>query len=131
MHRICTIEIINKLTRNRKSIDVYSRRTGIVDIIGLNQSITLALETNRAQCRPDYLLIGITGGSSKEYDLLIDLPAWVKFELLPAKRYRRPLTRKKKRLIYKIPPGSPPWKLKIWIQGNHKYTADHITFFDG
>ncbi len=103
------ITVINKLTTEKRDLNVYHHSNRSAYMISHNSSITLPLKTS---AEGDYLHISIVSGPGNlEKDCLIDMPSWADFKFFSQGNLT--VTHAGDRTLIEIPPGPPVWQLKI------------------
>jgi hypothetical protein len=103
------ITIINKLTAEKRDLNVYHHSTRSAYMISHNSSIVVPLRT---AAEGDYLHISIVSGPGNlEKDCLIDLPSWVDFKFYSQGNLT--VTHTRGGTLLEIPSGPPAWQLKI------------------
>ncbi len=103
------ITVINKLTAEKRDLNVYHHSTRSAYMISHNSSIVVPLRT---AVDGDYLHISIVSGPGNlEKDCVIDLPSWVDFKFYAQGNLT--VTHAGGSTLLEIPPGPPVWQLKI------------------
>ena len=103
------ITVINKLTAEKRDLNVYHHFTSSAYMISHNSSIVVPLRT---AAEDDYLHISIVSGPGNlEKDCLIDLPSWVDFKFFSQGNLT--VTHAGGSTLLEIPSGPPVWQLKI------------------
>lgn len=103
------ITVINKLTAEKRDLNVYHHSTHSAYMISHNSSVVVPLRT---AAEGDYLHISIVSGPGNlEKDCLIDLPSWVDFKFFSQGNLT--ITHAGGCTLLEIPPGPPAWQLKI------------------
>ena len=103
------ITVINKLTAEKRDMNVYHHFHRSSYMISHNSSIVVPLHT---AAEDDYLHISIVSGPGNlEKDCLIDLPSWVDFKFFSQGNLT--VTHAGGSTLLEIPSGPPVWQLKI------------------
>jgi hypothetical protein len=103
------ITVINKLTAEKRDLNIYHHSARSAYMISHNSSIVIPLRT---VAEGDYLQISIVRGPGNlEKDCLIDLPSWVDFKFFSQGNLT--VTHAWGCTLLEIPPGPPVWQLKI------------------
>ena len=103
------ITVINKLTSEKRDLNVYHHFTRSAYMISHNSSIVVPLHT---AAEGDYLHISIVSGPGNlEKDCAIDLPSWVDFKFFSQGDFT--VTHAGGSTLLEIPSGPPVWQLKI------------------
>lgn len=111
MQETTDIKIENKLLKEKRDINIYHQSSRSAHIISRNSSITVSLGPGD---RDDYLHISVVTGAGHLWkDCLIDVPAWLDFQLASDGKAVLTHSADRKRILIKIPPGPPTWYLKI------------------
>ncbi len=123
------IIIENKLTVEKRPMNVYHHATRSAHMIGYNGSITLPL---KPAVEDDYLHISIVSGPGRlKTHSVVNLPSWSDFEFSFDGNVT--LVHSGDRTLIKLPPGPPGWQLKMTRSGSSfSYRlSDRITVGDG
>ncbi|HLP46116.1 MAG TPA: hypothetical protein VK469_09225 [Candidatus Kapabacteria bacterium] len=103
------ITVINKLTTEKRDLNIYHHSNRSAYMISHNSSITLPLRTAG---EGDYLHISIVSGPGNlGKDCLINMPSGVDFKFFSQGNLIA--THDGDRTFLEIPPGPPVWQLKI------------------
>ena len=106
---VIEITVINKLSAEKRDLNVYHHSTRSAYMISYNNSIVVPLRT---VAEGDYLHISIVSGPGNlEKDCLIDLPSWADFKFFSQGNLT--VTHTGGCTLLEIPPGPPVWQLKI------------------
>ncbi len=109
MQKNIEITIRNKLTAEKRSINVYHRLSGSAHIISYNSSIAFPLGTTEED---DYLHISLVSGPGNLCrPCVMELPSWLDFNF--SMEGKATIKQLGKTSVIKIPPGPPAWELKI------------------
>jgi hypothetical protein len=122
------ITVINKLTAEKRDLNVYHHFTRSAYMISHNSSIVVPLRT---VAEGDYLHISIVSGPGNlEKDCLIDLPSWADFKFFSQGNLT--VTHTGGCTLLEIPPGPPVWQLKITRPASllPALTPDRVTIGD-
>jgi hypothetical protein len=128
MTKEINIIIENKLTSEKRDMNVYHHSTRSAHIISFDSSVTLPL---RSIIEDDYLYISIVSGPGNlEKKSVVNLPAWVDFEFLSEGKLT--VTHSGERTLLKIPAGLPEWQLKLTrsVTSLIDRPADRVTIGD-
>jgi hypothetical protein len=125
------ITIRNKLTNDRRDVNVYHHSNRSSHIISYNSSITRTIKSLKEN---DYLHISVVSGPGhlKNYCIL-DLPSFVDFKFsLTGEEVI--LVHSGERVLLRIPPGPPIWQLKMIIPKHFSIVdslnGDYVTIGD-
>ena len=125
------ITIQNRLTNDRRDVNVYHHSNKSSHIISYNSSITRGIKSLKEN---DYLHISVVSGPGhlKNYCIL-DLPSFVDFKFsLTGEEVT--LVHSGERMLVRIPPGPPIWQLKMILpkhsSGIDPLNGDYITIGD-
>ena len=103
------ITVFNKLTVEKRDLNIYHHSTRSAYIISHNSSITLPLQT---ASEGDYLHLSvISGPGNLENDCVINIPSWMDFKFFSQGNLT--VVHAGDRTFLEIPPGPPSWQLKI------------------
>lgn len=103
------ITVNNKLTAEKRDLNIYHHSTRSAYMISHNSSIVVPLRT---AAEGDYLHISIASGPGNlEKDCVIDLPSWVDFKFFSQGNVT--VTHVGGCTLLEIPRGPPVWQLKI------------------
>jgi hypothetical protein len=106
---VIEITVINKLSAEKRDLNVYHHSTRSAYMISHNSSIVVPLRT---AAEGDYLHISIVSGPGNlEKGCLIDLPSWADFKFFSQGNLA--VTHAGGCTLLEIPPGPPVWQLKI------------------
>ena len=109
MKKEIDITVENKLTTEKRDLNIYHHSGKSSHIIGHNSSITLPLKT---VSEDDYMHISVACGPGRlTRKSVISLPSWVDFEC--SSEGHLAVTHSGERMLLKIPPGPPTWQLKM------------------
>ena len=128
MKKEINISVENKLSMEKRDMNVYHHSTGSAHMISHNTSITLPL---KPVIDDDYLHISIViGPGHLENNSVVNLPSWVDFEF--SSRGDVIVTHCGDRTLLKIPPGPPTWQLKMTqsVTPSINRSWDHVTIGD-
>ncbi|MCP5049436.1 MAG: hypothetical protein GY940_19860 [bacterium] len=123
------IKVENKLTADKRGINIYHYATKDAYLISHNSSITLPL---RGIEEEDYLHISIVRGPGHLWKhCWVHLPSWADFEF--SSEGTVTLTHYNDRTLLKIPPGPPTWQLKMTRPSGSRSVRihDNIIIKDG
>jgi hypothetical protein len=125
------ITIRNRLTNDKRDVNVYHHFNRSSHIISYNSSITRGIKMLKEN---DYLHISVVSGPGhlKNYCIL-DLPSFVDFKFsLTGEEVT--LVHSGERMLLRIPPGPPIWQLKMIIPKHSSIidslNGDYITIGD-
>ncbi|MCP5103705.1 MAG: hypothetical protein GY950_10020 [bacterium] len=125
MPETCDISLQNKLTAEKRDINVYHHSTRSSHIISFNNAFTFPFKTAGA-C--DYLHISaVSGPGVLKNDCWIDMPSWTDFEFSSAGKVI--VSHTGTRTLLKIPAGPPTWQLKIKKQAG-PFNGTYVTISD-
>lgn len=103
------ITVFNKLTVEKRDLNIYQHSNRSAYIISHNSSITLLLRT---ASESDYLHISVVSGPGNlEKDCVINMPSWMDFKFYSQGILT--VVHAGGRTSLGIPPGPPIWQLKI------------------
>ncbi|MGE5343749.1 MAG: hypothetical protein ACM3SY_19945 [Candidatus Omnitrophota bacterium] len=103
------INVINKLTSEKRDLNVYHHSKRSAYMIGYGSSISLPLEIVD---RGDYLYISIVcGPGNLEKDCLIDMPSWMNFKFFSQGNFN--VVHAGNRTLLEVPRGAQNWQLKL------------------
>jgi hypothetical protein len=109
MTKVIDIIIENRLTIEKRGINVYQHSTGDNHFVRHKDSITVKL---KAKTEKDFLHISVVRGPGVlENECIAKLQSWVDFELSHEGSVSKQHSGNQE--ILKIPPGAPNWQLKI------------------
>jgi len=124
------ITVINKLTAEKRDLNVYHHSNRSAYMISHNSSITLPLKSS---AEGDYLHLSIVSGPGNlEKDCLIDIPSWADFKYFSQGNLTVTHAGDGNRTFLEIPPGPPLWQLKITRANNllNAPPSDQVTIGD-
>ena len=105
------ITIKNKLTAGERDLHVFHHSTRSAHMISHNSSITLLLG-NAGES--DYFCVSVVNGPGYLWTACeIGLPSWVDFDFFSEGNVTVTHSGSTNRILLKIPPGPPTWKLKV------------------
>jgi len=119
------ITVENRLTAEKRDMNVYHHSTRSAHMISHDSFITLPL---KSVIEDDYLHISIVSGPGHlEGNCVVNLPAWVDFEF--SSQGNVTLAHSNCRTLLKIPPGLPTWQLRMtWpLSSLMVKSADRVT----
>jgi len=122
------ITIKNKLSMEKRDLNIYHHADRSVHMISYNSSLSLALGSVN---QDDYLHISlISGPGNMEGNCLVNLPSWVDFELNSAANIT--ISHSGHYTLIRIPPGPPVWQLKMTrsLSSSYAQNSDAITIGD-
>jgi hypothetical protein len=109
MAKEINVTIENKLTLEKRDMNVYHHSTRSAHLISHNNSITLPL---RPSLEDDYLHISVVSGPGHLINKsILNLPAWADFEF--SSEGKIILVHTDDRTLLKIPPGPSTWQLRM------------------
>jgi hypothetical protein len=125
------ITIRNKLTNDRRDVNVYHHSNRSSHIISYNSSITRTIKSLKEN---DYLHISVVSGPGHLKNCcILDLPSFVDFKFsLTGEEVI--LVHSGERLLLRITPGPPIWQLKMIIPKHFSIVdslnGDYVTIGD-
>ena len=121
------ITVRNKLTKEKRDINVYHHFNRSAHIVSCNSTITRGIKPVQED---DYLHISVVSGPGifKEHCVL-DLPAFVNFKFSLSGEVI--LIHSGGRTLLRIPPGLPLWELKMTVpeglSTTSSFSKDYVT----
>jgi len=128
MKELIEITVRNKLSTEKRDLNVYHHANRSAYMISHGNSITIPLGTID---NGDYLYFSIVSGpGSMEKDSWINIPSWCDFTVSGLNNGG--ITHSGDRILLTIPPGPPVWQLKITRPSGHinKQIKDYIIIGD-
>ena len=107
------ITIRNRLTKDRRDVNVYHHISRSSHILSCNSSLTRSIRTVEED---DYLHISVVAGPGHLKDnCVLELPSFLDFRFSLVGELI--LIHSGERTLLKIPPGPPTWEIKMIIPG--------------